>query len=143
MLAGASTPSLVSSGTTAPRTPAGKSTCCATTMATKQQDPEPALARAAAPGQAGNTARVSHTTPTPVTIRRTRVPDIHSRGLTAATAKAPIDMEYHNTLRLLHLHVADLRMLWYPRTPVVGRRCMLSHVSAHITVSSRLYLGVS
>ena len=88
MLAGASTPSLVSSGTTAPRPAAGKNACCATAAATKQENPEPALARAAATGQAPNTARVSHTTS--VTIRKTRVPDIHSRGLTAATVKAPI-----------------------------------------------------
>ena len=86
MLAGASTSSLVRSGTTAPRTAAGKkkSASCATATATKQEDPKPALARAAATGQAGNTARVSHTTPTPVTIRKTRVPGFHSRGLTAA-----------------------------------------------------------
>ena len=49
----------------------------------KQEGPEPALARAAATGQAGNTARVSHTTP--VTIHKTRVPDTRSRGLTVAT----------------------------------------------------------
>ena len=85
MLARASTPSLVSSGTTAPRTAAGKNACCATAAAAKQEDPEPALARAAATGQAGNTARVSHTTP--VTIRKTRVPDTRSRGLTVATVK--------------------------------------------------------
>ena len=49
--------------------------CCATTAATKQEDPEPALARAAATGQAGNTARASRTTPIPVTIRKTHIPD--------------------------------------------------------------------
>ena len=91
MLAGASTPGLVSSGTMAPRTVAGKNACCATAAATKQKDPEPALAWAAATGQAGNTARASHTTPTPVTNRKTRVPDIHSTGLTAAMVETPID----------------------------------------------------
>ena len=88
MLAGASTPSLVSSGTTAPRTAAGKNACCATAEAKKQEDPEPALTRATATGQVDNTARVSHTTPG--TIRKTRVPDTRSRGLTVDTAKTPI-----------------------------------------------------
>ena len=63
MLVGASTPSLVSSGTTAPRTAAGMSACCATAAATKQVDPAPALARITATGHAGKTVRVSHTTP--------------------------------------------------------------------------------
>ena len=74
----------------APGTAADKNACCATAAATKQEDPEPALARAAATGQVGNTARVSHTTPISVTIRNTRVPDFQSRGLTAATVKTPI-----------------------------------------------------
>ena len=90
MPTGASTPSLVSSETTAPRTAAGKNACCATAAATKQGDPEPALARAAATGQAGNTTRVSHTTPNLATICKTFVPDIHSRSLTAAKVKTPI-----------------------------------------------------
>ena len=94
MLAGASTPYLVSSGTTASRTAAGKNACCAIAVATKQEDQEPVLARAAAIGQAGNTARFSHTTPTPVAIRKARVPDTHSRDLTAATVKAPIAQPY-------------------------------------------------
>ena len=70
------------------------SKCCAFASATKQEDPEPALARATATGPVGNTARVSHTTPTPVTIRKTRVPDSHSRGLTAATVKTPLAQPY-------------------------------------------------
>ena len=90
MLAGASTPSLFSSGTTATRTAARKNACCASAAASKQEDPEPVLARAATTGQAGNAARVSHATPTPVTIRKTRVPDFRSRGLTAATVKGTI-----------------------------------------------------
>ena len=83
-------PELGQLGTTAPRTAAGKNACCATAAATKQEDPEPALARAATTGQAGNTDRVSHTNPTPATMRKTLVPEIHSRSLTAPTVKTPI-----------------------------------------------------
>ena len=58
------------------------STAPRTAAATKQVDPEPALARAAATGQAGNTGRVSHTTPnTLVTIRKTRIPDFFTAGV--------------------------------------------------------------
>ena len=88
MLEGAPTPSLVSSATTATRTAAGRNACCGTAAATKQEGPEPALARAAATGQAGDKARVSHT-PT-VTIHKTRIPNTPSRGLTAATVRTPI-----------------------------------------------------
>ena len=89
MLAGASTPTLVSSGTAAPPTAAGKNAYCATAAATKQEDPEPALSSAAATGQAGYTIRDSHTTPTLVTSRKRRVPHFHSRSLTAATVETP------------------------------------------------------
>ena len=89
MLASASTPSAISAGTAAPRTAAGKDACCAA-AATEQEDPEPALARAAATVQAGNTVEVGHTTPTPVTIRKTRVHDFHGRGRATATVKTPI-----------------------------------------------------
>ena len=80
MLAGDSTPSLVSSATMAPRTAA----------TTRQEDPQPALARAAAvTGQDDSKARVSHTTPPPATICKTRVPDNNSRDMMAATVKTP------------------------------------------------------
>ena len=46
-------------------------------------------------------------------------------------------------LRLLHLHVSGLRMILYVRTPVdkyCQRYCVLSHVSAHITVSPKWHV---
>ena len=80
MLAGDSTLSLFSSATMAPLTAA----------TTRQEDPEPSLARAAAvTGQDGNKARVSHTAPTPVKICKTRVPDNNSMDMIAATVKTP------------------------------------------------------
>ena len=52
-------------------------------------------------------------------------------------------MEFCHTFaspwHVLHPHVAGLHIMGHARTPV-DRYCVLSHVSAHVTVSPRWYL---